>query len=130
MSATQSDPRPISPHLQVWRWHLTMLLSILHRVSGMALYAGAFLIVYWLGAAAAGPEAYAFAEGLLLSPIGRLVLFGFTLAATYHLFNGIRHLLWDVGWGLKPSTATATGWLTLLLTIAATLGVWAAAYWL
>ncbi len=130
MSATQSDPRPLSPHVQIWRWHLTMALSILHRVTGCALYAGAFLIVYWLGAAAAGPEAYETAEGLLLSPFGRLVLFGFTLAATYHLANGIRHLLWDVGWGFKLGTATFTGWLTLVFALAASLGVWAAAYWL
>jgi succinate dehydrogenase / fumarate reductase cytochrome b subunit len=130
MSATPSDPRPISPHLQVWRWHLTMTLSILHRVTGVGLYLGVFLLVYWLSAVAAGPAAYATAEGLLLSPLGRLVLFGFTLSATYHLANGVRHLLWDVGWGFKPSTATATAWLTLLIALAAAIGVWAAAYWL
>jgi succinate dehydrogenase / fumarate reductase cytochrome b subunit len=130
MASTPTDPRPLSPHLSVWRWHLTMGLSILHRATGVALYAGALVLTAWLVAIASGPEVYATAEGWLLSPLGRLVLFGFTLSALFHLANGIRHLFWDVGAGFEPRTATLTGHLVLWFTLLATLAVWSAAYWL
>lgn len=130
MSASPSNRRPLSPFTTVWRWHLTMAMSILHRITGVGLYLGAFLLVMWLAAAAGGPDLYRTLEGLLLSPLGRLVLFGFTLSATYHLFNGVRHLFWDTGAGFNPKTATATGWLVILLSLIATFAIWAAAYWL
>jgi succinate dehydrogenase / fumarate reductase cytochrome b subunit len=128
MASTPTDPRPLSPHVFAWRWHLTMWGSIVHRVTGVALYAGALVLVAWLAAIAGGPDAYAMVEGWLLSFLGRLVLFGFTLSATYHLANGIRHLFWDVGAGFDPGTATFTNVLVFLFTLVATLAIWAAAY--
>jgi succinate dehydrogenase / fumarate reductase cytochrome b subunit len=129
MATTPTDPRPLSPHLSVWRWHLTMALSIFHRVTGVGLYVGALVLTVWFAAIAAGPDVYGMVETWLLSFLGRLILFGFTVSAAFHLLNGIRHLFWDVGAGFEPRTATATGWLVVWLSLAATLAVWAAAYW-
>ncbi len=101
---------PLSPHLQVWRWHVTMAGSIATRASGVALYVGA-LIVAGLGwALASGPGPYASATGLLHSPLGLLVLFGIAVSLFYHLAAGLRHLTWDVGKGFQPKTADATAW--------------------
>ena len=100
-----SRARPLSPHLQVWRWHITMAASILHRVTGVALYVGLLIVAGWAVALASGPEAYDDYMGLLGSPLGLLVLFGLTAAIFYHLANGIRHLVWDTGHGLTPKTA-------------------------
>ena len=130
MASTSQDPRPLSPHLGVWRFHITMVTSILHRITGVGLYLGAAVLTVWLAAAAAGPDAYATVEGLLLSPVGRLVLFGLTLSGTYHLANGIRHLVWDTGAGFALKSANASAWFALIFSVLATLGVWAAAYWL
>lgn len=107
-----------------------MLTSVLHRVSGVALYLGAVALTVWLAAAAAGPEAYLAVERALLSFPGRLVLFGFTLAATFHLANGVRHLVWDAGAGFAPKTANAASILVIVFAVASALAVWAAAYWL
>ena len=98
-----SDPRPLSPHLQVYRWQLTSVMSILHRASGVALAAGAILLVWWLGAASDGPEAYAGVQGFLGSWVGRVLLFGWSLALFYHLCNGLRHLV--VGHRARPRIA-------------------------
>lgn len=106
-------PRPLSPHLQVWRWHVTMAASILHRISGSALSAGAVLVGIWLLALAFGPEVYAAFTGLSASPLGLLVWFGLTLALTYHLASGIRHLVWDLGEGLEPKTASLLSSLSI-----------------
>jgi succinate dehydrogenase / fumarate reductase cytochrome b subunit len=128
MSAGSNGARPLSPHLQVWRWHLTMATSILHRASGVALYAGAVLLTVWLLAIASGPEAYDAVEGFLLSWPGRALLFAFTAAAMYHLANGVRHLFWDAGKCFAPGTATATGIVVIVFAAAATLAIWFAAY--
>ncbi len=128
MASGMSDPRPLSPHLGVWRWHITMATSILHRASGFANAFGMILLVYWLGSIAAGPGAYAAAEGLLLSWFGRVVLFGFTLSISFHLVNGVRYLFWDSGVGLSPKTASATSWLNLVLALVLTALIWAGAY--
>lgn len=101
--------RPLSPHIQVYRWQWTMALSILHRITGVALGVGSLLLVYWLTAAATGPEAYARAQGFIGSWLGLLLLFGFSLALFYHLANGIRHLFWDAGRGFELKTAYASG---------------------
>lgn len=124
MSANARDSRPLSPHLQVWRWHVTMLTSILHRATGVALYVGAIVVTIWLVALAAGPDAFAGVEALLLGPIGVIVMVGFTAALTYHLANGVRHLFWDAGKGFSPSTASATGWATLIFAAVATAAIW------
>ncbi|WP_397394713.1 succinate dehydrogenase, cytochrome b556 subunit [Phenylobacterium sp.] len=117
--------RPLSPHLQVWRWHLTMLTSILHRASGMALYAGAILVAGWALALGAGPDAYPAYMDLLASPLGRLVLVGLTLSLFYHLANGIRHLFWDAGLGLSVTTSTQSGIMAMAFSVVATVIVWA-----
>jgi succinate dehydrogenase / fumarate reductase cytochrome b subunit len=109
-----TDKRPMSPHVQVWRWHITMAGSILHRASGVANYVGAMVAVGWLLAAASGRESYAWFTDLAGSPLGLLVMFGLTLSFTYHLLNGVRHLLLDTGAGLEPRAASTSAWLVLL----------------
>lgn len=123
-----SDPRPISPHLQVYRWQLTSVLSILHRFAGLALAAGAILLVWWLVAAADGPQAYAGMQAFLGSWVGRVLLFGWSLALFYHLCNGLRHLWWDTGQGLDLKSVYASGWAVIGATTALTLIAWIAAF--
>jgi succinate dehydrogenase / fumarate reductase cytochrome b subunit len=120
-----SDPRPLSPHLQVYRWQLTSVLSILHRATGIALSAGAVLLVLWLVAAAAGPTPYAHIQGFLGSWFGLLLLFGWTVSLFYHLCNGIRHLWWDTGHGLELSAVYASGWTVIVATAVLTVLAWA-----
>ena len=113
--------RPISPHLQVYRPQLTSVLSILHRITGVALAIGTILLVYWLIAAASGPEAFASAEALIGSWLGRILLFGWTFALYFHLTNGIRHLFWDAGFGFELKTVYASGWTVVALAAVLTL---------
>jgi succinate dehydrogenase / fumarate reductase cytochrome b subunit len=113
--------RPLSPHLQVYKPQLTSVLSILHRLTGIALAIGTLLLVWWLVAAASGPEAYDAAQGFIGSILGRLLLLGWTFALFYHLANGIRHLAWDSGWGFELSTAYSTGWAVVIVSIVLTL---------
>jgi succinate dehydrogenase / fumarate reductase, cytochrome b subunit len=122
-----SDPRPLSPHLQIYRWQLTSMLSILHRMTGIALAVGAILLVAWLGSAADGPEPYAKMQWFLGSWIGLLLLFGWSVALFYHLCNGIRHLVWDTGHGLDLKSVYASGWAVLAATAALTVIAWTAA---
>jgi succinate dehydrogenase / fumarate reductase cytochrome b subunit len=126
-SPPPAERRPLSPHVSVWRWHVTMLGSILHRFTGMSNYLGAILVVGWLFAAASGPEAYARYAAIAGSPLGQLLLFGFTVGITYHLANGVRHLVWDTGVGLNPRTASATGYLVLAVGVVGASAIWAAA---
>lgn len=116
--------RPLSPHLQVYRWQITMLMSILHRATGMVLVFGAFALAWWLLAVAAGGAAYAAAAACLASPLGMLVLFGFSLALVYHLLNGIRHLLWDAGWGFEIPALYRSGYTVFALTVLLTAAIW------
>lgn len=102
--------RPLSPHLQIYKPQLTSVLSILHRATGVALAAGTLLLVWWLLAAASGPAAYGQAQAFLGSWLGILLLIGWTFALFFHLCNGIRHLLWDSGYGFDLATTYATGW--------------------
>lgn len=123
-----SSNRPLSPHLQVYRPQLTSMLSILHRITGVALAVGTLLLVYWLAAAAGGPESFAGAQALVGSFIGRLFLFGWTFALFYHLCNGIRHLFWDAGYGFEMQTAERSGWLVVCASVALTLLSWILGY--
>ena len=116
--------RPLSPHLQVYRPQLTSVLSILHRMTGGALAVGTLVLVYWLVAAASGPEAYAVAQDWIGSWIGYLVLFGWSWALFYHLCNGVRHLAWDIGWGFELPTVAATGWTVVAASGAMTVFAW------
>ena len=114
----------MSPHLSVWRWHVTMATSIFHRVTGVALYVAALIAAGWALSLASGPEAYANFKGLMASPLGRLVLFGLTACAYYHLANGIRHLVWDFGHALDIKSANSSAWVIFGFTAAATLATW------
>src|SRR5215472_17358652 len=125
----RSDDRPLSPHLQIYRWQLTMVLSILHRAAGMALSVGAILLVWWLVAAASGPEAYRRVAGFLGSWIGCLSLLGWTAALFYHLCNGIRHLVWDTGHALDLKSTYRGGWLVVAASAALTALAWIAGIW-
>jgi succinate dehydrogenase / fumarate reductase cytochrome b subunit len=119
------EDRPLSPHLQVWRWHVTMLGSILHRASGVALYVGAAVVVAWLGSLAIGPQCYACFVAVMGSPLGLLIWLGLSAAAFYHLAAGIRHLVWDLGYGLTPKTADAMATWSIVFAVVATAGFWA-----
>lgn len=122
-------PRPVSPHLQIYRWPVTMATSIAHRVTGMGVSLGAILLAWWLLAAAMGPDSYEVFANLASFWLGRLVLFGVSLALVYHFLNGIRHLVWDLGFGFKLGTANASGIFVIALSIVLTLLVWAMGYW-
>ena len=124
---TQAD-RPLSPHLQIYRPQLTSVLSILHRLTGVALALGTGLLVGWLAAAAAGPDSFAIANDFLGSIFGRLLLLGWSFALFYHLCNGIRHLFWDAGLGYEITTVNRSGWLVLVASLALTVIAWLAAY--
>lgn len=119
--------RPLSPHLQVYRWQLTMVMSILHRAAGVALVAGVFALAWWLLAVAAGGESYAMAAEYLASPFGKSVLFGFSLALVYHLLNGLRHLSWDAGLGFDIPDVYRSGYTVAVLTVVFTVAIWFAA---
>ena len=114
----------MSPHLQVWRWHITMATSILHRATGVALYVGALIAAGWAIALAKGPEAYGQYKGLLGSPLGKVVMFGLTVSFFYHLANGIRHLVWDAGHGLDVKSANFSAVVVFAFTAAASIAVW------
>ena len=120
--------RPLSPHLQIYRPQLTSMTSIFHRLTGIALALGVVLLVYWLGAMAAGPAAYETAQGLIGSILGRLVLFGWTVALFYHFCNGIRHLLWDMGVGLELEAAERGGLIVIGASLVLTLAAWILGY--
>jgi succinate dehydrogenase / fumarate reductase cytochrome b subunit len=116
--------RPLSPHLQVYKPQITSVLSILHRLTGVALAVGTLLLVYWLVAAASGPEAFAAAQDFLGSVVGIVLLFGWSVALYYHLCNGIRHLMWDAGYGFELPDVYRTGWAVVIATAALTLVSW------
>ncbi|WP_166206953.1 succinate dehydrogenase, cytochrome b556 subunit [Cognatiluteimonas telluris] len=119
--------RPLSPHLQVYRWQITMTMSILHRVTGVVITLGAFALAAWLLALAAGGAHYAHVAACLASPLGRLALFGFSMSLVYHLLNGIRHLFWDMGWGFEIPEFYRSGWTVVVLTVVFTAAIWFAA---
>lgn len=120
--------RPLSPHLGIYRPMLTMMMSIVHRITGGALYFGTLLLAWWLIAAATGPEAYGFFMDVATSWIGRLVLFGYTWALIHHLLGGVRHFIWDLGKGFELGTVEWMARLSLAGSIILTFIVWAVAY--
>ena len=118
------DNRPLSPHLQVYRPQITSALSILHRVTGVLLVFGTLVLVYWLVAAAGGPDSYLSAREILDNWFVKLLLFGWTFALYYHLCNGVRHLCWDLGYGFEIATLELSGKLVLAVAAALTLLTW------
>jgi succinate dehydrogenase / fumarate reductase cytochrome b subunit len=119
-----AQARPRSPHLQIYRMRITMLMSIVHRITGAALYFGTLLLAWWLIALASGPGYYAFVTGLLAHPIGLVVLIGYTWALIHHMLGGIRHLIWDTGRGFDLATADVLCWLSLAGSLALTAAIW------
>ena len=120
-----AKPRPLSPHLQIYRPQLTSIMSISHRATGAALAAGTLLLCLWLVALAAGDVWYALAAVVIGHPIGKLILFGYSLALVYHALNGVRHLTWDRGIGLTISGVYRSGQIVLFLTVVITTFMWA-----
>ena len=130
MTTGATRPRPISPHLQIYRPMLTMVMSIVHRITGAALYFGMLLLAWWLIAAATGPNAYANVEWFMGSLIGQLILFGYTWALLHHMLGGIRHLIWDTGRGLDKVSIEIFAWGTIIGSSTLTVLLWIAGYWL
>jgi succinate dehydrogenase / fumarate reductase, cytochrome b subunit len=128
MSPMALRERPMSPHLQIYRRQLTSVMSILHRISGLLLTVGVIGLAWWLLAVDAGGERYAQAARIVASPLGLLVLFGFSLSLVYHLLNGLRHLLWDMGWGFEIDETYRSGWAVAALTIVFTAAIWFATF--
>jgi len=116
--------RPLSPHLQVWRWHITMTCSILHRACVMALYVGVLLLAGWALSLASGPEAYAGYTGLLGSFLGKLVLFGLTVAVLYNIAYAVRQSFWDAGAGFTPKVADMSGACAIAFAVVGAIVVW------
>ncbi len=122
--------RPLSPHLQIYTPMLTMMVSIVHRVTGAALYLGTLLLCWWLIAAATGPEYFTYVQDFMSSLLGRLILFAYTWALLHHMLGGLRHLFWDTGRGFELVTAELTARWTIIGSVATTVVVWVAGYWM
>ena len=122
--ATATRARPLSPHLTVYRWPITMTMSILHRITGGALYVGTLFVAWWLIAAATSESYFNFVDGLVGSWFGLLVLFGYTWALFHHMLGGVRHLIWDTGTGLEKTTASKLAWATVAGSVLLTAAVW------
>jgi len=120
--------RPLSPHLTVYRMPITMTMSIIHRITGGALYFGTLLVAVWLMAAASSEATFDWVNWAFGSWLGRLVLFGYTWALMHHMLGGVRHLVWDTGAGLEKHTASRIGWATLVGSAILTLFIWIAGY--
>lgn len=119
--------RPLSPHLQIYAPLINMVMSILHRITGAALYLGSLLLAWWLVAAAAGPADFELASAFFGSTFGYLILFGYTWALIHHMLGGIRHFIWDTGRGLDVETVDLLSWGSIVLSIALTLIIWISA---
>lgn len=120
--------RPLSPHLQIYRPQWTSVLSITHRLTGVALAVGSLLLVWWVVALVRGPAEFELVRSFIGSFLGRLLLFGWTWSLFYHLANGIRHLSWDAGWGFKIEDAYRSGMLVIAASLVLTLAAWIAGY--
>jgi succinate dehydrogenase / fumarate reductase, cytochrome b subunit len=127
----QRMARPLSPHLSVFRFYPNMTMSILHRITGAANYFGSLLMAAWLIAAATNDEWFNFVNGLLGSPVGLVILFGYTWSVFHHMLGGIRHFIWDTLHGFSKSSVKLLSWLSILLSLALTGAVWmtALSFW-
>lgn len=128
MAEVKQAARPLSPHLQIYRWSWTMAMSIAHRATGCALYGGTVLIAAWLVAAAAGPAAFETAQWIAGSILGRLVLFLYSFALLHHMVGGLRHFVWDMGYGYEPHTRMSMAKYSVFVSGGLTLLVWIVAY--
>src|SRR5687768_9298203 len=121
--------RPISPHLEVYRFTLTMAMSIVHRITGVANYVGTLLLIAWLGAAALGDDAFALVNGFFGSWIGQVILFGYTFSLFHHMLGGLKHFVWDTGRMLDPAGREIIVRVQVVASILLTLAVWALYVW-
>ena len=128
MAETNNAGRPLSPHLQIYRPMLTMMMSIVHRATGMALYFGVILMVWWLSAAATSDDYFGLVQGFWGSWFGRVVLFGFTWALVHHAIGGLRHLLWDTGRGFELPTVELMAKANLIGSVVITIVLWIIGY--
>ena len=126
--AKARSERPISPHVQIYRWPLPMAMSIAHRITGAGLYVGTLLLAWWLTAAATGPNAYAHVGAFMSSIFGRLILFGYTWALIHHMLGGIRHLIWDTGHGFSPQEREWLSLATIVGSVSLTVVLWVVGY--
>ena len=115
---------PISPHLQIYRWHISSLLSITHRISGVINLLALFLIFFWLIFLSLGENNYQSFLLIINSFIGKFILIGFTWSMSFHLLSGIRHLVWDLGYGFEIKTANITGIIVIISSLALTIIFW------
>ena len=125
MADTKPAARPLSPHLQIYRPMLSMMMSITHRITGVALYFGTILMVWWFAAAATSDSYFDLVQSLFGHWFGRLILFGFTWALIHHTLGGIRHIVWDVGHGFDLKDVESSAKLTLAASIILTIVIWA-----
>jgi len=116
--------RPLSPHLQIYRPSITMVMSIVHRLTGMALYLGTALLAWFLIAVASGPQQYALVQAVMTSGPGRLVLIGYTWALLHHMLGGLRHFIWDTGRGFALPVVNRLSWLSIIGSLALTAAIW------
>jgi succinate dehydrogenase / fumarate reductase, cytochrome b subunit len=116
--------RPLSPHLQIYRPLINMTMSIVHRITGAALYFGTILLAWWLTALATSPDYFKFVSGLFGSIPGKVVLFGYTWALLHHMIGGLRHLVWDTGRGFDLATIDRMSWGTIILSVLLTGAIW------
>ncbi len=119
-----ADPRPLSPHLQIYRPLINMVMSILHRITGAALYFGTLLLAWWLVAAAQGETYFRFVNDIFSSLPGKLVLFGYTWALVHHMLGGVRHLIWDTARGFDLGTVKLLSWGTIIGSTLITCLIW------
>jgi len=127
-AAPTIKPRPTSPHLSIYRWQITMSLSILHRLTGMALAFGLLFLTWWVMAILYGPPAYDCFLSFTRSVIGKVFLVGWSWSLVYHKLNGIRHLFWDAGKGFQMQTATQSGMMVVIGSFVLTALIWILAY--
>jgi len=120
--------RPLSPHLSIYKQIPTMMMSIMHRFTGMALYAGTLLVAWWLVAAASGEAYFDWVNAIFGSLLGRLVLLGYTWALIHHMLGGIKHLAWDMGYGFEKEFSTKVARLQIVASVVLTLALWIIGY--
>jgi len=123
-----AHPRPLSPHMTIYRWPVTMMTSITHRITGVGLAVGVVILAWWLVSISNGPEGWQSFHAVFDTPVGLLVLFGLTWSLIYHFLNGVRHLAWDLGYGFDKRLAERNSVMIFALSIIAALAVFAAAW--
>jgi succinate dehydrogenase / fumarate reductase, cytochrome b subunit len=122
--ASRNNERPLSPHIGIYRRQISMVMSILHRATGSALYFGTMLLAAWLIGVAQGPKAFDAVNALFAHPVGLLVMFGYTWALMHHMLGGLRHFIWDTGRGFNLGTVNLLSWLTIVGSVVLTAAIW------